>query len=134
MLYDLYAQNVISCDFIQKTEIFQCQTCTCQLSMITVSVIRWLLYRHICSSEVFGDFDKEGVLPSSCTGGFWIFSENVQYSGGCYNLWLWVPPSLNRYISPHVAYSTVHYNRIECGRREGRQSADYLSNSSLVGY
>ena len=133
MLYDLYAQNVISCDFIQKTEILQCQTCTCQLSETTVSVIRWLLYRHICSSEVFGDFDKEGVLPSSCTGGFWIFSENVQYSGGCYNLWLWVPPSLNRYSSPHVACSTVHYNRIECGRREGRQSADYLSNSSLVG-
>ena len=69
MLYDLYAQNVISCDFIQKTEILQCQTCTCQLSVMTVSVIQWLLYRHICSSEVFGDFDKEGVLHSSCTGG-----------------------------------------------------------------
>jgi hypothetical protein len=37
----------------------------CDLETVeSVSVTQWLLYRHICSSEVFVNFDKEGVLYS----------------------------------------------------------------------
>ena len=49
----------------------------CQCGQVSMS--QWLLYRHIWSSEVFVDFDQEGIMYTPW--GFDFFSENVKYSG-----------------------------------------------------
>ena len=50
---------------------------------VVLTLTARLMYRHFPGLEVFRDFDKEDVVYSPYASGFYIFSENLQYSGGC---------------------------------------------------